>query len=244
MNIFAEVPQSWIDLQNKVAYILQCSGFEVDTPKKVATVRSDIEFDVFAQNKDISVACECKYWKRKVPQNVVQAFRSQLDDVGINKGYIISMHGFQRGSYESADSTIIELRTWNDFMNEYRDLYLREQIGALLKIKRPVFRVAYDKSEYWTVFDKLTPENKRVIHILRDRLLQLFLLFAPLCDAIQYEYTDDLGWDVDYIDSVISYAAKTTETVFPCYCDFFEWINDQITTTVRQIEKIYEMQII
>lgn len=84
MDIFADAPNSWIDLQNKVAYILQCSGFRVDTPKKIATVRSSVEFDVFAQNKDISVACECKYWKRKVPQNVVQAFRVQLDDVGIN----------------------------------------------------------------------------------------------------------------------------------------------------------------
>lgn len=190
MDIFADAPNSWIDLQNKVAYILQCSGFRVDTPKKIATVRSSVEFDVFAQNKDISVACECKYWKRKVPQNVVQAFRVQLDDVGINKGYIISMHGFQRGSYENADSTIIELRTWNDFMYEYRDLYLREQIGGLLKIKRPIFRVAYDKSEYWAIYDKLTPENKRIIGILRNRLLQLFLIFAPLCDAIEYEYME------------------------------------------------------
>lgn len=39
MNIFNENPKNWLDLQNKVAYVLNSCGYTVETPNKIRTAR-------------------------------------------------------------------------------------------------------------------------------------------------------------------------------------------------------------
>jgi len=116
-------PQTWKELQTKVAEILAQCNFDVVVEKPVSTVRESVELDVYAvesiNNRKYSIACECKYWNKRVPKTVVHAFRTVVIDLGCNVGYIVSKSKFQSGSFEAAAYSNIELLTWEEFQNKF-----------------------------------------------------------------------------------------------------------------------------
>lgn len=65
-------PDSWKDLQTKVAEILGDCGFSVEIEKNVTTARGQVELDVYAEEeikgRKYTIICECKYWKSAIPQ--------------------------------------------------------------------------------------------------------------------------------------------------------------------------------
>jgi len=121
--ITSKEPDSWQDLQNQVARVLEECGFEVDVEKKIETVRGEVELDVYAEEvikgRKYSIAVECKNWSNNIPQHVVHSFRTVVADLGINAGYIVAKTGFQSGAFSAADLTNIELLTWSDFQAQF-----------------------------------------------------------------------------------------------------------------------------
>ena len=97
-------PYNWCNLQDEVATILDQCGFHVETEKTVKTSRGKVELDVYAEEeikgRKYSIVCECKYWKKKIPQSVIHSFRTVVADLGANIGYIISLKGFRSGVHE------------------------------------------------------------------------------------------------------------------------------------------------
>ena len=144
MNIFSENPKDWLDLQNKVAYILSSCGYIVEIPKKIRTVRGEVEIDVYASDSDISIVCECKYWESNIPQNIIFSFRSVVGDIGANKGIVIAKSGFQSGAYENVRNTNIELKTWEDFSEQCVDKYLKTNIKN--NFKKQIFQSKFKKN--------------------------------------------------------------------------------------------------
>lgn len=244
MDIFFEEPKDWTDLQDKVAYILKSCGYFVESPKKIQSVRGNVEIDVYANNSDIMIACECKYWESNVPQNVIFAFRTVVEDIGANKGIIIAKKGFQRGAYNSIQNTNIELKSWEEFLKQYRDKYLKSNIRKILKIKSKLFRVARNKFEYWEYYDALNDSDRSKIDTLRDELLRIVLQFTPMCVMIQNEEDEEIGWDIEYVNKIILDAEKVFTRDFLSYFDFFEYMNEQICDIVSRIEFIYGNKIL
>ena len=117
--IICDKPNSWKDLQDKVAKILTQCNFNVEIEKKFESIRSNIEIDVFAiENVDerkYQIICECKYWNTNIPQLYIHALRTVVSDLGVNIAYIISTSSFQIGSHKSAELTNVELLTWDEF---------------------------------------------------------------------------------------------------------------------------------
>ncbi|HYA43823.1 MAG TPA: restriction endonuclease [Syntrophobacteraceae bacterium] len=107
--ITSKVPLDWKHLQKMVGYILSECGFEVEVEKLVSTARGTVKLDVYAEEvvkgRKYSIVCECKYWKRKVPQTIIHAFRTVVADIGANIAYIISLKGFQSGSMSAPELT-------------------------------------------------------------------------------------------------------------------------------------------
>ena len=208
MEIFDKEPKDWIDLQNKVAYVLKKCGYRVETPKKIETPRSNIEVDVFAQNTDMQVLCECKYWNKNISQNTVFSFRTVILEIGANKGIIIAKKGFQSGAYKSAQNTNIELKTWEEFLSCYKEKYLKCCIKEHMKIHSPLFRVADDKFEYWECYDSLDEQQQQDVDLLKNRLMEIVLQMSPMCSMLQFS---ELEWSVEYVDTV-SYTHLTLPT--------------------------------
>ena len=136
--IFNKNPNNWRDLENKVALILKGVGFSVKTEHTIKTVRGSVNIDVYAVKDEppppIICLCECKYWNKKVPQNVIHSFRSIVHDSGANIGYIISKNGFQKGAFETAKNSNIIIFSWDQFINNFKDQWYRFQITKLFSI--------------------------------------------------------------------------------------------------------------
>lgn len=114
-------PETWQDLQSEVARLLAECGFAVEVEKTIQTPRGTIELDVLAEEtvkgRRYALACECKHWRKKIPQTIVHAFRTVVTETGANVGYLISLEGFQSGSYQASEMTNLELVTWAEFQN-------------------------------------------------------------------------------------------------------------------------------
>lgn len=135
MTIFDREPASWQELQDMVGQLFGEIGCEVKTSVEIENVRGKKEIDVFVRDMlSTPVAvylCECKFWKRAVPQEVVHAFRSVMADVGAHRGYIISSRGFQRGAHEAATNTNIDLVTFTELQAIFCDRW-RVTMGLTL----------------------------------------------------------------------------------------------------------------
>lgn len=172
MILTTKQPQDWKDLQNKVSEILSQCGFNVETEKKAITARGKVELDVYAEEqikgRKYSIICECKYWKSKIPQNVIHGFRTVVNDLGCNIGYVISKSGFQSGSIKTTEYTNIELLTWESFQSiffeSWFESYFSPQIAKRLD---PILIYSEPILPKW--FDSMTEEDKELYFALKDK---------------------------------------------------------------------------
>lgn len=78
---------------------------------------------------------ECKDFKTKVPVKEVEAFRTKIEDVGAQKGIMVSPKGFQKGATKAAETFNIDLFT------------LTEEVGDWTKtIRENVIQVPFPTS--------------------------------------------------------------------------------------------------
>ena len=165
-------PTDWKDLQNKVSEILNNCGFKVETEKKTETARGKIELDVYAEEtikgRKYSIVCECKYWKSKIPQNVIHGFRTIINDLGCNIGYVITTSDFQSGSISTTEYTNIELLTWESFQSLFFESWymsffspqMTKRLDPLLSYIEPIL-------PKW--FEKMTDDDKEAFFVLKDK---------------------------------------------------------------------------
>lgn len=123
--IESALPSDWHELQDKAAQILKESGFEARTDHQIPLARGTVRVDVLA--RDLSATpptiyvCECKNWQRAVSKDIVHAFRAVVIDAGAHRGFIISSGGFQRGAYEAADYSNVDLVDWSQFQQLFAE---------------------------------------------------------------------------------------------------------------------------
>ena len=83
LSNYSEPPRNWKDLQNKTARIFSELGYNTDVEKKIKTVRGKVEVDVVAEQQipiRLKIFCECKQWSKKVPQTVIHAFQTVVQN--------------------------------------------------------------------------------------------------------------------------------------------------------------------
>lgn len=125
MTVFDREPADWRELQNMTGQLFAEIGCQVEVSKKLELVRGTKEIDVYVRDEGATPAaiylCECKHWRRAVPQEVVHSFRAVLGDAGAHRGFIISNAGFQHGAFEAARNTNIDLVTFTGFQDTFTD---------------------------------------------------------------------------------------------------------------------------
>ena len=98
-------------------------GYESHRNHPIETVRGKVNIDVYATDTRTSipttVICECKYWNKRVDQQVIYAFRSICSDIGAHCGLVISKVGFQSGAKETCQSTNIHLLDFDQFQEKF-----------------------------------------------------------------------------------------------------------------------------
>ena len=125
MQIFDTEPADWQDLQGRVAQLFSEVGCDAKVGETVTLVRGRKEVDVLVRDPETTPAslylCECKYWVKPIPQEVIHSFRTVLVDFGAHRGFIISRVGFQTGAKEAVRNTNLDLLTFEELQSLFFD---------------------------------------------------------------------------------------------------------------------------
>jgi hypothetical protein len=118
---------TWNDFQEITAQIFRQLGCAAETDKRIDGARSHHDIDVYVTFRshgfDVKWIIECKYWDTNIPQEKILALRAIVEDVGADKGIVITKTGFQPASILSSNNTNIHLLTFAE---------LRKLIGKSL----------------------------------------------------------------------------------------------------------------
>src|SRR5262249_1630354 len=113
------------DLQNRVAQLFSELGCDVAVGARLKLVRGAKEIDVCVRDAGTSrpshYLCECKFWNKPVPQEVVHSFRTLVADYGAHRGFIISRAGVQAGAREAVRNTNVDLVTFPELQTIFFD---------------------------------------------------------------------------------------------------------------------------
>lgn len=168
MRIFDHEPADWAELQDRVAQLFSELDCEVKVGERVELVRGSKEIDVAVRDRQTvppSVyLCECKFWSKPVPQEVIHSFRTVLADFGAHRGFIISRVGFQAGAKEAVQNTNLDLLTFE----ELQALFFDRWRVAMGKRYRPQADRLFP---YWDYPGKMPKIKWNEEHVQRQQLL-------------------------------------------------------------------------
>ena len=184
-TIFNHTPKDWQELEEMVAQVFSEMGFDAQRSKTIETVRNNVVVDVVANDlaatPAVKIFVECKQWKKKIPQDVVHAFRTVIQDAGANLGIIVAAKGFQVGAIDAAQSSNLLLLNWLEFQEYFYERWLQKMIIH-------VGEYADDVIEFYDYFGKITRglgegtngrsllENQRIAESIQEK----YIYFLPI----------------------------------------------------------------
>lgn len=165
-------PEDWKALQTEVGRILSECGFSVEVEKKIKSPRGAVELDVYAEEtirgRRYALACECKHWKNRIPQTVIHSFRTVVQEIGANVGYIVSLEGFQSGAIAASELTNLQLVTWQEFQSLFEESWYEEFFTH--EIDRKLDRLmTYTEPFLPPWFEKMSDSDKGAYIGLKER---------------------------------------------------------------------------
>lgn len=180
--ITSKTPSTWKDLQNSVAQIFTECGFFSEVEKEIKSSRGNVEIDVYVEylngNINNTILVECKHWKKRVPKTIVHSFGQVVSNTGANTGYIVSLNGFQKGSFEAAKHTNLKLLTWKEFQDLYREQWLNNYFSNYIDDHFTDF-MEFTEPLPRSWFSKLDDKDQKKIYNLTEQYRELgtILLF-------------------------------------------------------------------
>ena len=109
---------NWSDYQVKAAEFFSSLGLKTEIECKVKGVRGVHAVDVYTSGKfggvEFSWIIECKAWKTNIPKEKVMALTSIVQDIGADRGFLLSEVGFQSGAILAARGSNITLTSLED----------------------------------------------------------------------------------------------------------------------------------
>src|SRR5262249_38744710 len=92
---------------------------------KVSGVRRPHQIDVWVRFKKCGLetkwVVECKYWNSAIPKEKVLTLKSIVEDVGADRGVLISSANFQAGAIRAAEKTNITLTNLEELKETAKD---------------------------------------------------------------------------------------------------------------------------
>ena len=108
----------WREYQEEAASFFRKLGlaakveFALEGARGIHVVDVYVEGDFYGIN--FKWVVECKAWKSSIPKEKVMALASIIQDIGADRGFLLSETGFQSGAIRSAQKTNITLSSLED----------------------------------------------------------------------------------------------------------------------------------
>jgi hypothetical protein len=104
---------AWRDYQERAADIFRAHGLDANVEERVIGARGQHDVDVVVRTSRAGIeqlwVVECKWWRRSVSKLHVAALASVVQDVGADRGILLSETGFQAGAIRLASLSNITL---------------------------------------------------------------------------------------------------------------------------------------
>ena len=208
---------NWSEYQDQAGEFFSRLGLDTKIEHQLEGARGLHVVDVYASGSFNGIAfnwvVECKAWKNNIPKEKVMALSAIVQDVGADRGFLLSEIGFQSGAIRAARSSNITLTSLEDlsFSTERfavdtligkKNWAIQKAKGRLLEIKR-----ISEAHEYSVERTMLFGELGVIELMLDDALEGNFpvryptkgLEFSTLMQLLQYadEYIERANkWDI------------------------------------------------
>lgn len=147
-----ETPE-WYKFQEEICNYFRSLGTTAETNVRVQGVRTNHDIDILVKTKflgqDIVWIIEAKKWNSKINKLQVLGLRTIVDDIGADKGFIISEKGFQSGAEAAALKTNIQLMTYSELREITKELIQSEIIRTYKD------RLILLENRYWSHSKKI-----------------------------------------------------------------------------------------
>lgn len=124
----------WYQFQESICSHFKSIGARAETNVSIQGVRTKHDIDILVRTKflgqDMLWVVEAKKWKSKINKLQVLGLRTIINDIGADKGFIISEMGFQSGAIEAAFNSNIKLMSLNQLISETKELMQNEIIKS------------------------------------------------------------------------------------------------------------------
>ncbi|MHB1700237.1 MAG: restriction endonuclease [Acidobacteriaceae bacterium] len=196
---------TWRDYQQSAAAFFRRLGLVAEVEYQVEGARGIHRVDVYVEGAlhgiQFKWVIECKAWKSSVTKEKVMALAAIVQDLGADRGFLLSEVGFQSGALRAVRKTNITLTSLEDLSNTSNEVLADTAIGALYwrleKAQRRLRRMG--KEQYPD--DYFPP--------VMAPLGKLFLLSSALDQGMQGEFPnvyriDDTGrYEADSLDELL-----------------------------------------
>ena len=141
--------KAWQNYQEDAASYFRSLGLEALTDVKLKGVRTSHNIDVLVRSHhvgfDITWVVECKQWRTPVSKLHVLALREIINDIGADRGILLSEAGFQSGAKEAANLTNVQVTSISEMRN-----VASESINSM-RLRELFDRVGICKDRYWEI---------------------------------------------------------------------------------------------
>lgn len=139
----------WREYQEQAAALFRELGFDVHTDLQVTGARGGHDVDVYASFERAGLAVnwiiECKHWKRPVDKSHVLTLRSIVEDVGADRGILLSESGAQSGAVGVTHKSNVYVTSIMNLKEIAANEIVLSQVRALPR------RVAMAHARYWAL---------------------------------------------------------------------------------------------
>jgi len=174
----------WRTYQQQAANFFRKLGFTAQVEHEVEGARGVHKVDAYIEGAIHGIPfkwiVECKAWNSNIPKEKVMALAAIVQDIGADKGFLLSETGFQSGAVRAANKTNISLSSLEDLAIAAKDEFVDAVIGGLnWRLHKAQIRLrAIKKKEF---DDEYFPPMTSILG-------ELFILQFVLEDALKNEY--------------------------------------------------------
>ncbi|MDR6426716.1 hypothetical protein J2738_002854 [Variovorax paradoxus] len=200
----------WSSYQKQAAQFFTSIGLDAEIEFELQGARGTHVIDVFATGNYGGIpfkwVVECKAWKSNIPKEKVMALAAIVQDVGADRGFLLSEVGFQSGALRAARSSNITLTSLEDLSQATDQFAVDLQLGqanwAVRKAKSRLLELKRKSDEHEYDINRLSLSGELSVCelLLQDASEGRYPILYPV-KGIQFAT----------LKEVVAYARETVE---------------------------------
>jgi len=176
------MPVNWKEYQEEAAGFFRKLGLNAIEEAHVEGVRGKHDIDVLVEGNyhgiDFKWVVECKAWKSNIPKEKAMALLSIVQDIGADRGFLLSETGFQSGAIRAVTGSNITLTSLAD---------LREVVKEDL-VEASIMKLSWRADRAMEKLKRLHKATEDYFSQYSDQMGKLFMLSLVFEDALEGKY--------------------------------------------------------